>query len=59
VVESENRAGFATALRKLLADPALGARLGEAGRARAAVVFRFDRMVDAYERVYAEALGKS
>jgi len=59
VVANEDVAGFAAALRKLLADPALAARLGEAGRARALEKFRFDRMVDAYEQIYAEALGKS
>lgn len=55
VVESENRAGFAAALRRLLADPALGERLGQAAHARVTDVFRFDRMVDAYERVYEDA----
>jgi glycosyltransferase involved in cell wall biosynthesis len=48
---------LAGALRQLVADPALRARLGDANRARAASDYDQSAMVDAYRRLYSEALG--
>jgi glycosyltransferase involved in cell wall biosynthesis len=42
------------AIRLLAADPALRARLGEAGRARAAAEFGLERLVASYEALYCE-----
>ncbi|HEX6883075.1 MAG TPA: glycosyltransferase [Planctomycetota bacterium] len=50
-------AGLARALQRLLADPALRARLGRANRARVEREFSFERMVSAYRSVYGRALG--
>jgi glycosyltransferase involved in cell wall biosynthesis len=46
-----------TALRRLLADPALRARLGRAGRARAEREFGVERVVEATLAVYRELLA--
>jgi glycosyltransferase involved in cell wall biosynthesis len=43
------------ALRRLIADPALRAQLGEAARARAAASFAFANTVDRVQGVYADA----
>lgn len=48
---------LAGALRQLVADPALRTRLGDANRARAASDYDQSAMVDAYRRLYSEALG--
>ena len=50
-------APLADAVRALLDDPARAARLGAAGRARAASMFSLAAHVAAVERVYAEILG--
>jgi glycosyltransferase involved in cell wall biosynthesis len=44
------------AVGRVLGDPALARRLGEAGRARAAT-FGFDRMMHGYQAVYQQLLG--
>lgn len=49
---------LAGAVRALLDDPARGARLGAAGRARAESTFSLGAHVDRVERVYAEVLGR-
>ena len=48
---------FACRLAELAADPALGERLGAAGRRRQAERFTLDRMVDGYARVLREAVA--
>jgi glycosyltransferase involved in cell wall biosynthesis len=45
---------LAAALRQLAADPALRARLGAAGRERAAAEFGVGRLVRSYETLYSE-----
>jgi glycosyltransferase involved in cell wall biosynthesis len=49
---------LASALRRLLDDPNLRARMGEAGERRFAECFTLDRMVASYEALYAEILGR-
>lgn len=48
---------LAGAFRQLVADAALRTRLGAANRARAASDYDQSAMVDAYRRLYSEALG--
>ena len=48
---------LADALNRLVADPALRARMGAAGRERAVRLFRFEDMVARVEAVYREALA--
>lgn len=48
---------LAAAIRRLLDDPALRQRMGEAGRARVAAEFTFERMLERIEAVYREVLG--
>ena len=50
-------AGLARALQRLVDDPELRARLGAANRARVEERYAFDRMLDAYRRLYLETLG--
>src|SRR5581483_746525 len=50
-------AALAHALGKVLLDPNLRARLGEAARRRAEAEFTIERMADRYERLYADALA--
>ena len=64
MVSPENRpfvatdeAGLADALGAIAADPDLRARLGEANRARASRDFAESAMVEAYARLYGEALA--
>lgn len=52
-----DEAGLAVALGALAADPALRARLGAANRQRAARDYAESMMVDAYARLYGEALA--
>ena len=52
LVEPEDAAGFAAATARLLADPALRARMGAAGRARAARLFSEDAYVAAMLELY-------
>ncbi len=56
VVRPRHPAGLAGALRRLVEDEALRARLGAAGRARVLQHFTQAHMIDAVERVYREAL---
>jgi len=48
---------LAEALQKLIADPELRRRMGEAGREKALQEFTLDRMLHETERVYREVLG--
>jgi glycosyltransferase involved in cell wall biosynthesis len=52
-----DRAALATKAHALFADPDLAARLGEAGRARAAEHFSATRMAEHHTRVYQELVG--
>jgi glycosyltransferase involved in cell wall biosynthesis len=56
-VQPRNPAALADALRRLLADPPLAARIGAAGRSRIGEVFSADRMVDETLRLYREVCG--
>jgi glycosyltransferase involved in cell wall biosynthesis len=47
-------AGFGAALRRLVRDPELGARLAAAARLRAADLFGMDRMVAEFAAMYEE-----
>lgn len=49
---------LAAALDRLLADPALARRLGEAARARARREFSLEAMMDRYRALYAELLER-
>jgi glycosyltransferase involved in cell wall biosynthesis len=52
-----DRAGFARATHRLLDDPALARKLGEAGKQRIDQHFTLSRMVDRYAAMYREVLG--
>ena len=52
LVEAEDAAGFAAATARLLADPALRARMGAAGRARARELFSEEAYVAAMLELY-------
>lgn len=52
VDDPEDDAGFASALGRVLADPALGARMGAAGRRRALEHFAWPVVVDRLEDLY-------
>jgi glycosyltransferase involved in cell wall biosynthesis len=56
VVPPNDPAALAAALQRLVADPALAARFGAAGRARAVAEFSLPVMLDRVEQLYAEAL---
>ena len=58
VEDPEDDAGFASALDRVLADPALGARMGAAGRRRALEHFAWPVVVDRLEDLY-DRLGGS
>ena len=47
-------AALARALLRVIDDPALGRRLGEAGRARVEAAFRADAMVERFAALYEE-----
>ena len=49
-----DRAALAAQARALIDDPATAARLGEAGRDRAAERFSAAKMIEQFARVYAE-----
>jgi glycosyltransferase involved in cell wall biosynthesis len=51
VIVGQSGDGLAAALLRLLEDPALRGRMGEAGRRRAAERFSFDGMLDRWEAV--------
>jgi glycosyltransferase involved in cell wall biosynthesis len=50
--------GLRSALERLLADPAVRRRFGEAGRRRIAERFTWQRFGDETLRAYGDALGK-
>jgi len=52
LVPSENRAALAAGMLRLLADPALAARMGAAGRSKAVDAFDLNAMVRHYESLY-------
>jgi glycosyltransferase involved in cell wall biosynthesis len=52
VVEPEDSAALAYALARLLEDPQLAARMGDAARSRAVNQYAVDRYADDYERLY-------
>jgi glycosyltransferase involved in cell wall biosynthesis len=58
LVPPADAAALAGAVRVLLDDPGLAARLGAAGRARAESTFSLGAHVDGVERVYDEVLGR-
>jgi len=58
LVEPEDPQALAGAIRRLLADPALAARMGAAGRARAAAQFSADRMAAETDALYEELIAR-
>ncbi|MCB9914482.1 MAG: N-acetyl-alpha-D-glucosaminyl L-malate synthase BshA [Planctomycetes bacterium] len=56
LVPPDDRAAWSAALRELLGDPALRARLGAAGRARAVARFGREEIVARYRALYVEVL---
>jgi glycosyltransferase involved in cell wall biosynthesis len=58
LVPPDDPAALATALTRLLGDPALRKRMGAASRRRAAD-FSHEAMVDALQRVYVDALSST
>ena len=54
VVAPRDPGALAAAIREVLGDPALGARLGSAGLARQRELFSLERMIDGTLQVYAE-----
>jgi glycosyltransferase involved in cell wall biosynthesis len=48
-----------TALAKLMADPALRSKLGEAARRHCEAGFSYEAMLDRMERIYREAAGRA
>jgi hypothetical protein len=57
IVPRRDAAAMAAAVARLV-DPALRGRLGAAGRARATTLFRAERQIEAFERLYRGVLGK-
>lgn len=58
VDRADDEAGFAEALARLLDDPALGRRMGAAGRERALAAFSWPVVADNLEELYGELLGR-
>lgn len=58
MVPPKDPAALATAIRELLADASLRARLGDAGRERALQRFGRDAMLDSMERIFQQALAE-
>lgn len=56
LVEPENPGALAGAIRRLLADPALATRMGEAGRRRAHELFSAERMAERTAAMYEELI---
>ena len=54
VVPPKDAAALRAALQRLLADEALGKRLGQGARRHAEANFSYERMLDAMERIYAQ-----
>lgn len=59
VVPRDDVPALQAALRRLLLDPALRRRLGQAGRAHVAAHYDWPRCVDAMERAYADTLARA
>ena len=57
VFRAEDVGALTSALARLLKDPALARRMGQAGRARFLEEFQLGRMVDRTRAVYAEAIA--
>jgi glycosyltransferase involved in cell wall biosynthesis len=57
IVPNHDVEGFAAAIVRLVDDPALGARLGQAARAYVLATSTWDRTAERCERVYASLLG--
>jgi len=58
VVQPQDVGSLASALEKLMRDPALRARLGEAARRHCAERFSYERMLDRMEAIYRAAAGR-
>lgn len=58
VVPPRSAVALRDAVQRLLADPALARRLGEAARTHCQSRYSLERMLDEMERVYAEARGQ-
>jgi glycosyltransferase involved in cell wall biosynthesis len=58
LVEPADAGALATAVTRILADPAEARRLGDNGLARVKSRFTIEAMVREYEAIYAEALGR-
>ncbi|MDF0542450.1 glycosyltransferase family 4 protein [Sphingobium sp. H39-3-25] len=58
VVATTDESAFSAALHRLAEDPALRKRLGTANRAKAITTYGEPAMVDAYARLYGEALAR-
>ena len=52
LVEPENAAALAKAIKSLLEQPTVAAQMGQAGKSRALANFSFERYVKAYEAIY-------
>jgi glycosyltransferase involved in cell wall biosynthesis len=59
VVPAQDVPALRAALEKLVADPALRRRLGEAARRHCEAGFSYDSMLDRMERIYREASGRA
>jgi glycosyltransferase involved in cell wall biosynthesis len=59
LVPPENPAAFATAINRLLDDPALAARLGTAAWQRAAAKFDLGKMVEKYLELFESVIAKA
>ncbi|HJZ60485.1 MAG TPA: glycosyltransferase family 4 protein [Gemmataceae bacterium] len=59
LVPPDDVAAVVRAIDRLLADPALGRRMGEAGRRRVEEYFAMDRYIDRVLAVYDKAIGQS
>lgn len=57
LVKSKDPAELAAAIKRLLCDPALSARLAEAAAVEVRQRFRFDTMLDRMERLFYEVVG--
>jgi glycosyltransferase involved in cell wall biosynthesis len=58
VVPPQDAGALRAALERLIADPALGRRLGEAARRHCMANFSCEAMLDSMERIYAGAAGR-
>lgn len=50
--------GLASVLRRVIADPVLGDRLRSAARQRVATVYSWDRIIEDYENLFYQLLGR-